>query len=107
MQGDSLSKCLTTYTGLAFPISLCYDQPLRTYVGRVEHTRLRRFLPEDVLPSGLLQELVLGWFSRSTTTVWAVVAENNAEAIRREVRAGCHRDACGLLGTVRSSRNRF
>ena len=66
-------------------------------MGRVEHTRLRRFLPEDVLPSGLLQELVLGWFSRSTTVVWAVVAENDAEAIRREVRAVCHRDACGLL----------
>jgi hypothetical protein len=70
---------------------------MRAYVGSVDHSGLRRFLPEDAFPSALLRELVLGRFSRSTTLVWAAVAEDDAEAIRRELRTGHHRVACGLL----------
>ena len=66
-------------------------------MGSVDHCGLRRFLAEDRISSSLLRELVVSWFSRSTTVVWAVVAEDDAEAIHREVRAGSYRVACTLL----------
>jgi hypothetical protein len=70
---------------------------MRTYVGSVDHCGLRQFLAEDRIPAALLRELLVGWFSRSTTVIWAVVADVDAEAIHQEIRAGSHRVACSLL----------
>jgi len=49
------------------------------------------------VPKDLLRQLVQEWSSRTTTVVWAVVAEDNAEAIRRELMADCRWTACNLL----------
>ena len=37
------------------------------------------------------------WFAGPTTVVWALLEEDDAEAVRTEVSAGHHGDACGLL----------
>ena len=82
--------------GLAFLAASCYDRPMRSYVGCIDLYGLRRFLLEDAVPKDLLRQLVQEWSSR-TTVVWAVVAEDNPEAIRRELMADCHWTACNLL----------
>jgi hypothetical protein len=58
---------------------------------------LRWFLPEEVIPRDLLRPAVLAGLTRSTTAVWALVADEDAEAIRADLSAGRHRDACNLL----------
>jgi hypothetical protein len=35
--------------------------------------------------------------TRSSTLVWALVADEDAEAIRADLSAGRHRDSCNLL----------
>jgi hypothetical protein len=70
---------------------------MRAYVARVDHAGLQRFLPEDAVPRDLIRQLVREWSSAATTVVWAVVAEGDAEAIRRELGAGRHDTACNLL----------
>ena len=70
---------------------------MRAYVGLVDPSGLRRFLPEDAIPRDLLRQLIRGWFSRTTAVVRAAVAQEDAEAVRREREAGYHRDACNLL----------
>jgi hypothetical protein len=52
---------------------------MRSYVGCIDLYGLRRFLVEDAVPSDLLRQLVQEWSSRTTTVVWVVVAEDNAE----------------------------
>jgi hypothetical protein len=37
------------------------------------------------------------WSPRATTAVWALVADEDAEAIKVDLTAGHHRDACNLL----------
>jgi hypothetical protein len=58
---------------------------------------LRWFLPEDVISRDLLRHSVVTRMSRSTTAVWALVADEDAEAIRADLSAGRHDDACNLL----------
>ena len=70
---------------------------MRAYVGWIDPYGLRRFLPEDAFPRELLRELVEEWSSRTTTVVWAVVPEDDAEAIRRELAADRRQTACDLL----------
>jgi hypothetical protein len=70
---------------------------MKAYVGCVDHTGLQRFLPEGELPRGVLQELALRWSSPTTTPVWAVLTAIDAEAVHRDLEAGCPRAACGLL----------
>src|SRR5262245_58254395 len=65
--------------------------------GMVHQRGLRRFLPEEVLLRDLLGHSVRPAMTRSPTAVWALLAEEDAEAIRAEVGAGRHRDACDLL----------
>jgi hypothetical protein len=55
------------------------------------------FLPEEVIPRDLLRHSVVAGMSRSTTAVWALVADEDAEAIRAHLIAGRHGDACNLL----------
>jgi hypothetical protein len=67
------------------------------YVGSVDQAGLQWFLPEDVIPRDLLRHYVRGWFTRSMTAVWALLDEEDAEAIRADLTAGHHQDACNLL----------
>ena len=58
---------------------------MRAYVGWIDLDGLRQFLAEDAVPSDLLRDLVQEWSSPTTTVVWAVVSEDDAEAIRHEL----------------------
>src|SRR4051812_15861220 len=70
---------------------------MRAYTGTVDQRGLRWFLPEEVIPGELLRYSVEAGLARSTTAVWALVADEDAEAIRADLSAGRHRDACNLL----------
>jgi len=70
---------------------------MKAYVGTVDQMGLRWFLAEDVIPRDLLRHDLREWASRSTTAVWALLDDEAAEAIRADLRAGQHRDACNLL----------
>ena len=70
---------------------------MRAYAGAVDQRGLHWFLPEEVLPRDLLRHSVVAGLTRSTTAIWALVADEDAEAIRADLSAGRHRDACNLL----------
>jgi hypothetical protein len=70
---------------------------MRAYAGTVDQRGLRWFLPEEVIPRDLLRHAVVDGLTWSTTAIWALVADEDAEAIRAELSAGRHRDACNLL----------
>ena len=70
---------------------------MRAYVGCIDSYGLRRFLLEDAIPKDLLRQLLGEWSSRTTAVVWAVVPEDDAEAIRQELVSDCRRAACDLL----------
>jgi hypothetical protein len=70
---------------------------MRAYVGWIDLDGLRRFLAEDAVPSDLLRDLVQERSSPTTTVVWAVVTEDDAEAIRHELAADGRWAACNLL----------
>ena len=55
------------------------------------------FLPEEVIPRDLLRHAMVAGWTHSTTVVWALLADEDAEAIRADLSAGRHRDACNLL----------
>ena len=58
---------------------------------------MRWFLPEEVIPRDLLRyALVAGW-THSTTAVWALLADEDAEAIRAVLSSGRPGEACNLL----------
>jgi hypothetical protein len=70
---------------------------MRAYVGCIDCYGLRRFLLEDAVPRNVLRQLITEWSSRSTTVVWAIVADESAEAIRQElIRQSCW-NAANLL----------
>lgn len=70
---------------------------MRAYVGQIDRHGLRRFLLEDAVPADLLGHLVREWSSSATTVVRAVVADDDAEALRRELCVGDHVEACTML----------
>lgn len=70
---------------------------MRAYVGQINPAGLNRFLPENAVPGDLLPQFLRGWCSRSTTVVWAVIAEHDADTVRHEMAAGHNHAACGLL----------
>ena len=70
---------------------------MRAYAAAVDQMGLRWFLPEEVIPRELLRHSVGSGLSRSTTAVWALVADEDAEAIRADLNAGRHHDACNVL----------
>jgi hypothetical protein len=70
---------------------------MRAYAGVVDQGGLRWFLPEEVIPRDLLRQSVRAGLTGAMTAVWALVAEEDAEAIRADLSAGRHRDACNLL----------
>jgi hypothetical protein len=70
---------------------------MKAYVGTVDQLGLRWFLPEDVIPRDLLPQFARGWLTRSTTAVWVLVNDEDAEAIRADLSAGDPGHACDLL----------
>jgi hypothetical protein len=70
---------------------------MRAYAGPVDQRGLRWFPPEEVIPRDLLRHAVSAGWTYSTTAVWALLADEDAEAIRADLSAGRHRDACNLL----------
>src|SRR4051794_26913392 len=74
-----------------------YESPMRAYLGQIDHSGLRRFLLEDWIPADSIGPLVREWSSPTTGVVRAVVADEDAEAIRYELRAGAHGEAFTLL----------
>ena len=70
---------------------------MRAYAAMVDHSGLRWFLPEEVIPRDLIRQAVRADGTTATMAVWALVADEDAEAIRADLSAGRHRDACNLL----------
>jgi hypothetical protein len=70
---------------------------MRAFVGEVDHGGLRRFISEDAIPRDELGRLARSPSPRRTTVVWILLDDRDAEAVRTEVIAGRHHDACGLL----------
>ena len=58
---------------------------------------MRWFLPEEVIPRELLQHAVRAGWTHSATAVWALLADEDAEAIRADLSAGRPGEACHLL----------
>ncbi len=72
-------------------------RPMKAIVGEVDSYGLRRLLPADTDPDTLLPPDPAARLARPTTLVWALLDEDAAEDLRADVRAGRHREACGLL----------
>ena len=70
---------------------------MRAYAGTVDQRGLRWFLPEEVIPRELLQHAVRAGWTHSATAVWALLADEDAEAIRADLSAGRPGEACNLL----------
>ena len=70
---------------------------MKAYVGTVDQLGLRWFFPEDVIPRDLLPHFARGWLTRSTTPVWVLVNDEDAETIRAGLSAGDPGYACDLL----------
>jgi hypothetical protein len=70
---------------------------MKAIVGEVDSYGLRRLLPDDTDPGILLGSAAAARAGRPTTLVWALLDEDAAEDLRADVRAGRHREACGLL----------
>ena len=49
------------------------------------------------MPRDILRHAVRTGWTHSTTVVWALLADEDAEAIRADLGAGRHRDAYNLL----------
>jgi hypothetical protein len=73
------------------------DGVMKAFVAQVAGSELRQFLPEDSVPEDLLSQLIREWSLPAMTTVWAVLDDDAAEAVREELAAGRQRDACGVL----------
>ena len=70
---------------------------MRAYAGTVDQRGLRWFLLEEFIPRDLLRHAVRAGLTRSTTVVWALLADEDAEAIRAALSAGRPGEACNLL----------
>jgi hypothetical protein len=66
-------------------------------VGQIDRHGLRQFHIEDAVPDDLLGQLVREWSSSVMTVVRAVVADDDAEALRHELRVGDPVEACTML----------
>src|SRR5262249_28472828 len=53
--------------------------------------------PEDLIPVDLLRRLTREWSSPTTIVLEAVLDGEDAEAVREQLAAGRHHEACGLL----------
>jgi hypothetical protein len=61
---------------------------MRAYVAPLNaDSELRELVPEDALPNGVLNDLLGEWSLPAMTTVWAVLGDEDAEAVRVELAA--------------------
>ena len=70
---------------------------MRAYAGTVDQRGLLWFLPEEVIPRDLLRHAMVAGWTHSTTVVWALLADEDAESIRADLSAGRPGEACHLL----------
>ena len=70
---------------------------MRAYLAQVAHSALRRFVPEDLIPEDLRRQLDREWISPVTFVLEVVLDDEDAEAVREGLAAGCHGEACGVL----------
>lgn len=70
---------------------------MRAYVAQVDQCELRQIVAEDALPEEIVGQLLREWSLPPAKSLWAVLPEEVAEAVREELAAGRPRDACGLL----------
>ena len=82
---------------MAYATPMCYGSPMRAYLGQIDPFGPRRFLAEDAIPLELVGQIAREWSSPSTATIRAVLADEDAELLRREIRADAHGEACSLL----------
>jgi hypothetical protein len=62
----------------------------RAYVAQYE---LRQIVRQDVFPEDVVSQLIREGSLQAMSTVWAVLGDD--EAVREQLAAGRHRDACG------------
>jgi hypothetical protein len=61
------------------------DAFMRDYVAQpIADSELRELVPEDAFPNELLLDLLREWSLPAMTTVWAVLGDEEAEAVREE-----------------------
>ena len=61
------------------------DAFMRAYVAPLNaDSGLREFVPEDALPNEVMTDLLREWSLPAMTTVWAVLGDEEAEAVREE-----------------------
>ena len=70
---------------------------MRAYAGTVDQGGLRWFLPEEVIPRELLRHALKGGLTHATTAVWALLTDEDAEAIRAALSVDRPGEACNLL----------
>ncbi len=70
---------------------------MKAIVGEVDHAGLRRLLPEEAVQGDVWALRMWARPAPPMTLVWALLAEDDAEAIRVELAAERPGDACGLL----------
>lgn len=70
---------------------------MRTFLCEIDHTGLRRFIPEELLPADELCRLVNGCRRCPTSLFWTLLGDDDAEEVRVDIGAGRHAEACGLI----------
>jgi hypothetical protein len=61
------------------------DAFMRAYVAQINaNSERREFVPEDALPNEVLSDLLREWSLPAMTTVWAVLGDEDTEAVREE-----------------------
>jgi hypothetical protein len=70
---------------------------MRAFVCEIDDRGLYQFLPEHLLPADELVRLSHVPSEPSSTVVWALLQETDAEDLRTEIGAGRSRDAYDLL----------
>jgi len=70
---------------------------MRSYIGRADHSGLSDFVAEDAIPPDSLRDFLVSRSVRPATFFWAVIDEDAAEEIRRELASERPGAACVTL----------
>ncbi|MDG3008419.1 hypothetical protein [Paludisphaera mucosa] len=70
---------------------------MRAFVGEIDHTGLRRFIPEDQVARNELHRLTRRRHPGPSAFVWTLLADEDAEDLRVDVGTGRHAEAYSLL----------
>ena len=81
---------------------------MKAIVGELDQCGLRRLLPAETDAKNALERYARARLGRPTAFVWALLRdEEDAEAVRVNVGAGRHGEACSLLLTSQETYPRF